>query len=118
MTWLYRGPVELVVAEPVPELFPGLQQHVMGDLNTVLPQDQETLGAEDVDDRVDVAAIGGPESAGRPLVHRRLANWPSGVTMRQLGEYQAGRVLLGAGQGLVRGLGAAVDRVGDAARPR
>ena len=49
-----QGTVELVISQPVAELFPGLQQRVMGDLDAVLPQDQQPLRAEDVDDRLDV----------------------------------------------------------------
>ena len=49
-----QGPVELAVGQPVPQLLPGLQQRVMGDLDTVLPKDQQPPGAENADDRVDV----------------------------------------------------------------
>ena len=74
-----QGPVQLVFPQPVPELFPGLQQGVMGDLDAVLPEDEQAVGAEDVDHRVDVCRVGvsGEPRSVRP--HRRRANWPSGV---------------------------------------
>ena len=39
-----QGPVELAVSQPVPELFPGLQQRVMGDLDTVLARGPAAAG--------------------------------------------------------------------------
>ena len=54
-----QGAVELVVAEPVPELFPGVQQRVMGDLDTVFSQDQQALGAEDADRAWEMLASAG-----------------------------------------------------------
>ena len=74
-----QGPVKLVVSQPVPELFPGLQQHVMGNLDTVLAEDEQALGAEEVDDRIDVRGLSAPGEYRSVLLHRRRANWPSGV---------------------------------------
>ena len=112
-----KGPVGLVVSQPIPELFPGLQQRVVGDLDAVLAEDQETLGAEDVYHRVDIcrhrARARGAQVGPAAPAPRELA---IGGDDGQLGEHQAGRVLLGAGQGVVGGLGAGVDRVSDAAR--
>jgi hypothetical protein len=86
--------VELAVSQPVPELFPGLQQRVMGDLDTVFAEDQQALGAEYADDRVDVCGhlrslgtqIGPAAPAPREMAIRRDDG--------QLGKYQTGRVLL------------------------
>ena len=62
-----QGPVELVVCQPVPQLLPGLQQRVMGDLDAVLPQDQQPPGGEDADDRVDVCGhLACPGNSDRP----------------------------------------------------
>ena len=61
-----QGPVELAVSQPVPELFPGLQQCVMGDLDGVLPEDQQPPGAEDADGRVESRPSGFPENTDRP----------------------------------------------------
>ena len=101
-----QGAVNLVIAEPVPELFPGLQQDVMGDLNAVLPENEQPLSAEDVDDHVNVSghrypwrAQFGP-AAPAPL---ELAIQDDGG---QVSEQQARRVLLLAGEGVVGGLGA------------
>ena len=49
-----QGAVDLVVVEPIAELFPGVEQHIMGDFDAVLSEDKQTLGAETVDDRIDV----------------------------------------------------------------
>ena len=111
-----QGAVELVVPKPVPELCPGVQQHVMGNLDAILAEDEQAPGAEDVDDRIDVggrlgshrAQIGLAAPAPRELAIRRDDG--------ELGEYQTRRVPLVAGQGVVGGPGAAVDRVRDSAR--
>ena len=94
-----------------------MQQHVVGDLDAVLAKDKQAAVAEDVDDRIDVcrhlrprpAQVGPGAPAPRDLAIRRDDG--------ELREHQTGRVLLRAGQGVVGGLGAAVDGVGDAAGP-
>src|SRR5262249_42573156 len=74
-----QGPAELVICQPVPQLFPGLQQRVMGDLDAVAPEDQQPPGGEDADDRVDVgghlASRGAQIGAAAPAPR----DWPSAV---------------------------------------
>ncbi len=111
-----QGPVELVVSQPVPELFPGLQQRVVGDLDTVFSEDQQAPGAEDTDDRVDVRGHRRPRGAQIGPAAPAPREPAIGRDDGQLGKHQPGRVLLRRCQGVIGGLGAAVDRVGDPAR--
>src|SRR6185312_10389672 len=95
--------------------FPGLQQRVMGNLDTVLSEYEQALGAEDIDDRVDVADL-----RSRRVQIGLAAPPPLELAIRgddgELNEDQTCRVFLSDGQGVVGGLGAAVGCVGDAAR--
>jgi hypothetical protein len=110
-----HGAVELVVAEPVPELFPGLQQDVVRNLNAVVPKDKQTLGAEHADDRIDVG-----DGYSWPAQVSPVAPAPLELAVHgnggELGKHQARRRLLLAAEAVVSGLGAAVDRIADSAR--
>jgi hypothetical protein len=111
-----QGAVVLVIAEPVPKLLPGLQQNIVGDLDAILSEDEQAVGAERVDDRVDVSDLLSCRVQIDPaaLAPRELA---VGGDDGQLGEHQADRVLLRVGQGVIGSLGAAVDHIGYSARP-
>ena len=88
----------------------------MGDLDTVPSQDEQAVGAEDVDDRVDVRGrlrFRGAQIGPAAPAPRELTIWRN---CGELGEYQACGVLPPTGESVVGGLGALIDRVGDSAR--
>ena len=88
----------------------------MRNLNTVLPKNEQTLGTEDVDNRIDVCRH--PGSRGVQI--GPAASAPDEPAIRhddgELGKYQTRRVTLSAGQGVEGGLSTPVDRVGHSAR--
>jgi hypothetical protein len=87
----------------------------VGYLDAVLTENEQALGAEDIDNGIDVRHRYSLRAQFGPAAPAALELAIQG-NGGELGEHQARRVLLLTAKGAVSGLGTAIDRIGGSAR--